>query len=128
LSTTRRDDYLPPRYTIGDGALDLSRRELLWNRHCRHTIVVEKAVGINVDAETHYGPPASYRGVVLHRFEKFRDTNGDELISTTQVGFAFPAPDVTPDDRVTLPNGDQPRILSTNRDLIPSIHALILYT
>ena|SRR5215471_9822033 len=127
-----RDTYIPPRYVppprVDSGMAPLTRRETNMNRHCRHIVVVEKAGAMNVDAEPTYGTPTEYPALVLTDPIKMRTIEGDEFISSAQILFAYPAPDVDARDRITLPSGAQPRILRTSRDADPSIHALVLYT
>ena len=58
-----------------------------------------------------FGPPVAYRGRVVDKQRLVVDANGQERVATTTAWF-FGAPDITTDDRITLPDGRRPFILN----------------
>lgn len=128
-STTDRNTYIPPRNTAHDADAGVTRREALRNRRCNATVYWEKRGALNLDGEGAYDPPVAVLANITNRVREVRTLDGDVRVSGTQIMLFTPAPAVTPADRITLPDGSQPPILATNRDMAPNpLQALVLYT
>jgi hypothetical protein len=126
---TDRSTWIPGRNTQYDGTQTITRREELRNRRMNATVFIEKRVGLTIDGEPLYDPPVSCPANITNRIREVRTLDGDVRFASVQVMLLTPAPDVTPADRITLPDGSQPPILATNRDMAPNpLQALTLYT
>lgn len=78
------------------------------------TIIVEKLIRRDpIGGDPVYDPPKVYRGRVVNKQRLIVDAQGQERMATTTAWF-FGAPNITTDDRITLPDGRQPFILAIN--------------
>ena len=85
-------------------------REFLELMH--QTITVEKLIGCNPNGgDPIYGPPQKYRARVVDHQQLVVDADGQERMART-IAWIYGYPDVTTDDRVTLPDGRQPFIIN----------------
>jgi hypothetical protein len=78
------------------------------------TIVWEELLGHFGDGSPRYGSPASLQARVVYQTEMVYDATGQEQISTVTI-WVGSAPGVKPGDRITLPDGTQPRILNVHQ-------------
>ncbi|MBW2561268.1 MAG: hypothetical protein JRE40_10505 [Deltaproteobacteria bacterium] len=75
------------------------------------TVTIEPFTGVNVNGEPQYGAAVQYSAFVQRRTRLVRDRAGQEVVSTAQV-YLDGSVDVGIQDRITLPDGSQPVILS----------------
>jgi len=75
------------------------------------TVTIEPFAGVNVYGEPQYGAAVQYSAFVQHRTRLVRDRTGQGIISTAQV-YLDGSVNVGIQDRITLPDGSQPTILS----------------
>jgi len=75
------------------------------------TVTIEPFTGVNTYGEPQYGDPVQYSAFVQHKTKLVRDRTGQEVVSTAQV-YLDGSVDVGIQDRITLPEGSQPVILS----------------
>ena len=86
------------------------------------TVTVELATSINQYGETTYGAPASYSAWVLAMPKEVRTATGEERVSAVEIIFdsgAADPPALTPESRLTLPDGSQPQILRVDTTVDP---------
>jgi hypothetical protein len=74
------------------------------------TMTVEHVTGRDGYGKPSYGTPATYRARVVGKVKMVRTADGSERVSNATVYVA--ATDVLATDRVTLPDGSRPLILS----------------
>jgi len=65
-------------------------------------------------AQPSFGAPVSYRARVVRENRMVRSDTGEEQISRTHV-WIFGIAGATPKDRITLPDGTQPLIMTVDR-------------
>jgi hypothetical protein len=70
----------------------------------------EPRTGLDEYSRPTYGAATAVRCRVVGRTKLVLDTNGQEVVSTTVV-YCDGNPGISPEDRVTLPDGSQPVIL-----------------
>jgi hypothetical protein len=75
------------------------------------TITVEPFAGETGRGVRSYGSASTYQCRIVGKRRMVRDAQGEEIVSTRTI-YLGSAPGVTVRDRLTLPNGDQPMILS----------------
>lgn len=75
------------------------------------TVTIESFIGVNAYAEPQYDLPVQYPAFVQHKTKLVRDRFGQEVVSTAQV-YLDSAVEIGGQDRITLPDGSQPVILS----------------
>ncbi len=75
------------------------------------SVTVEPWVRDDQYGQPVYGAPVSYSARVQEKVKMIRDTQGQQVVSTSQVYFDGSVT-VTVKDRITLPDGTQPLILS----------------
>jgi hypothetical protein len=61
-----------------------------------------------------YGSAASYSARVVYKNKLVRNADGNEVLATGMVWF-LGTPNVDTEDRITLPDGSTPKILSVDR-------------
>ncbi|MBW2084438.1 MAG: hypothetical protein JRI54_00180 [Deltaproteobacteria bacterium] len=76
-----------------------------------HTIVIEPFLGRNDYGEPIYGDATSYNARVVGKQKLVRTPSGEEKVSSSQV-YIYEISNVSPEDRVTLPDGSSPPILA----------------
>jgi len=77
----------------------------------KQTVTIEPFIGVNAYAEPQYGLPATYPAFVQRKTKLVRDRTGREVVSTAQM-YLDGTVSVGVQDRITLPDGSQPVILS----------------
>ncbi len=84
---------------------------------CVHSVVHTPRTGTNASGQPIYGTVTTYAARVVYKTDEIRDTAGNQRASMGLVQFAFPGPAlITPQDRLQLPDGTMPLILSIERD------------
>lgn len=78
------------------------------------TITHEEFGGRNSYSKRSFGSPANYSARVVKINKLVKASDGGEVLSTTQVWIQG-TPTVTPEDRITLPDGTTPIILSVEK-------------
>jgi hypothetical protein len=93
-----------------------------------HSVTIEPLAGRNVYNERTYGPAVTWKANIQGRMRLVQTANGDERVSSNTI-YIFGSPHVGVEDRITLPNGNQPQILSvaTNAD-DKGDHHTVVYT
>ena len=85
-------------------------REFLELMH--QTIIYEKMTGRNpIGGDPLFGPEQTIRGRVVDKQRLVVDSEGQERMSRT-TAWLFGAPELTTDDRITLPDGRKPFIIN----------------
>jgi len=74
-------------------------------------VTIEPFTGVNAYGEPQYGAAVQYSAFVQRKTKLVRDRMGQEVVSTAQV-YLDGSVDVGIQDRITLPDGSQPVILS----------------
>jgi hypothetical protein len=74
------------------------------------TITIESVASRDGYGKPAYGPARTYRARVVGKIRMVRDANGEERVSSATVH--VDATDIVPTDRITLPDGSQPLVLS----------------
>ncbi|MBC7340893.1 MAG: hypothetical protein H5U02_00305 [Clostridia bacterium] len=77
----------------------------------KQTVTVEPFSGTNAYSEPVYGAPVTYSAFVQRKTKLVRDRTGREVVSTAQV-YLDGSVNVGVQDRITLPDGSQPVVLS----------------
>ncbi len=74
----------------------------------------EKATGTDANGRPTYGPAKTLQCRVSPKPRKVQNMKGDEVVSSATI---YPAgsPDIQPEDRITLPNGEDPPIIRVER-------------
>ena len=96
-----------------------------------HRIVIEPVDGRDAYGQLTYGAAQTYQARIVGKARLVRDFAGKEVASTITI-YVAGAPDVRPEDRLTLPAGDfaveQPPILSAGRHWDETgLHHAVLY-
>lgn len=63
-----------------------------------------------------YGAPVELPALIAYTQQATRTATGEDVISGAVIRLSFPPPTITIDDRITLPDGEQPKILSVQVD------------
>lgn len=77
-----------------------------------HFVTVEKRISTTEYGVPTYGTSSRYQARVERKRRMVRNAAGEEKISTVTVYFGS-TPGLNPEDRITLPDGTTPVILST---------------
>jgi len=93
------------------------------------TVTIEPFTGVNTYGEPQYGDSVQYSAFVQRKTKLVRDRMGQEVVSSAQV-YLDGSVDVSIQDRITLPDGSQPVILSIEAlpDETGSIHHKVVNT
>jgi len=75
------------------------------------TVTIEPFTGVNAYGEPQYGAAADYQAYVQYKTKLVRNAAGQETVSTAQV-YLDGSVNVGIQDRIALPDGSQPVILS----------------
>ncbi len=94
----------------------LARRNLLFNRACTSTVTLEAYQGQTSGGIRHYAAPVTYACVIFEDMRLIVDATGQQIEAAIHILFAMPAPHVTLNDRVTLPDQRQPVIRAIEQD------------
>lgn len=84
-----------------------------WSDLMTQTMEWEPRTGLDEYSRPTYGSATTVRCRVVNRPRMTRDVNGQEVVSSTTV-YCDGNPGIGPEDRITLPSGDQPLILRVN--------------
>ncbi len=95
----------------------------------KQTVTVESYLGNNAYGEPQYGTPVQCPAFVQRKIKLVRDRTGREVVSTAQV-YLDGSVNVGVQDRITLPDGNQPVILSVEAlpDETGGTHHLVVNT
>lgn len=74
------------------------------------TVTIAPFSSNNAYGEPSFGTAVSYSARVVNKPKMIRNAQGKEVVSMAQT-WLYGSPTVTPDDRITLPDGTQPPIL-----------------
>jgi len=93
------------------------------------TITLEPFTGVNTYGEPQYGTAVQYSAFVQRKTKLVRDRIGQEAVSTSQV-YLNGTVNVDIQDRITLPDGSRPVILSIEAlpDETGNIHHKVVNT
>jgi hypothetical protein len=80
----------------------------------QESITVELSGERNAYGEFIYTDPITVNAYIARETIQTINREGTEVTSTVQMYLARPELEVTPDTRVTLPNGDQPKVISVH--------------
>jgi hypothetical protein len=78
------------------------------------TVTLERRTGVDADGVVTYGPPSVLKCRISPKPKQILTMTGREVVSTATIHLVG-APEVSPEDRVTMPDGDQPPILRVAR-------------
>lgn len=78
------------------------------------TVTVEPFDMYDSYAQPQYKAGTEYTARTVHKNRMVRDATGKEVVSTATT-WVYGAPGITVKDRITLPNGNRPVILSVER-------------
>mgnify|MGYP003394488181 FL=1 len=84
-----------------------------WLDMMPHTVTHEEFSARSSYGAPAYGSPASYRARVSYESSYVRKSDGSEVLARGKVVIAG-TPTVTPEDRITLPDGSTPQIITAN--------------
>lgn len=95
----------------------------------KQTVTIEPFIGVNAYAEPQYGVPVQYSAFVQRKTKLVRDRTGREVVSTAQV-YLDGTVNIGVQDRITLPDGSQPIVLSVEvlPDETGAIHHRVVNT
>jgi len=95
----------------------------------KQTVTIEPYYGQNQYAEPIYGLPIEYPAFVQRKTKLVRSAAGKEVVSTAQV-YLNGTVNIDIQDRITLPDGSQPAILSVEvlPDELGNVHHVVVYT
>jgi len=93
------------------------------------TVKIESFTSINIYGEPQYGTAVQCSAFIEYKTKLVRDATGQEVVSTVQI-YLDGSIDVNIQDRITLPDGSQPVILSIEAlpDETGSIHHKVVNT
>jgi len=80
-----------------------------------HTVTLEPLSTMGLYAEPTYGTSASYSALVTYQTKLVVTPGGKEVASQTTVYIPSSSASAAESDRITLPDGTQPRILKVDR-------------
>ena len=86
--------------------MDVDLRAML-----RQEVLIARRTGANVLNEPTYGVATAYAAMVVERIKRVRTISGEEKVSTATV-YVDSDGQITPLDRITLPDGTSPPILA----------------
>lgn len=92
------------------------------------TVAIESRIGLNAYGEALHGAAVQYKARIVGRIRRVTDSAGTERVSTKTITLGA-AVEVSPFDRLTLPDGSHPLILSVGSYPDESgAHHTVLYT
>lgn len=83
------------------------------DKWAHQSVVVVASTGYDSWGNPTTSAASTYQAIVLHTNKVIRGADGNEKVSTCRIFFPSSAT-IHADDRITLPDGTQPRILSIN--------------
>lgn len=82
---------------------------------CPHTVTLEPLSGHDVYSAPSYGTGVSYQALVVYASKLVAGADDREVTATTQVYIPSSSASVAEQDRLTLPDGTQPRIIRVDK-------------
>lgn len=79
-----------------------------------HTVTIQPLTGRDEYSRPTYGPGIQYRARVVGKQKLVRAADGSERVSATTI-YVVGVSGISPEDRITLPDGSQPPILAVSR-------------
>lgn len=77
-----------------------------------HTITLESYAGVDGYSKPRYGSPTSYTARVEYKARLVKDSRGNEVVSSATVYLMIVPPGLSDKDRITLPDGKKPVIIT----------------
>jgi len=77
------------------------------------TVYIESFSSYNSHAEASYNAATPYSGRTVNKSTKVVTNEGLEVVSTAKT-YIYGSPTITPKDRLTLPDGTKPKILTVS--------------
>ena len=95
---------------------------------CPHTVTLEPLSTVDIYGGQSYGTSASYNALVVYQSKLIPGADNVEVVSGTQVYIPSSSCSAAESDRITLPDGTQPRIVRVDRFSDESgAHNVVIY-